>query len=715
MTAIARSWSVLLRELAAGKERAEKAFTDSHQFTDMPLKHNLYWRKNMDNLLFGVEIFEKDGTITSLVCKKDRHAMNWCSGLEGWGKIRFFDGQQIIGGPIPFQTITGMQWMTPREISANENGSICVYEYAGIRVTVTRSFDENGYLNERYALKNLRDADLFLEQGDIGIALPYNDIYTYADDCMVNRCNTHLWCGGSTTYVNAVKMGESDINLGLILTDGAFASYSMCHADTYSQRGVFLLDCEHIELLSQEEYVWNWKLFWYKDEAEFMRITEKYRNMIRIEADHYTVFEGEPIRCRIRLNFEPENLSISWNGIALTPTKKNGQYEITYTPQQFGDNRLLVNADDVHTFAEFFVSEKPDEVIRKRLSFIAEKQQYKRKGSPLYGAYLIYDNEKKYPIFDSVVRDHNACRERMGMSLLMCSYLQEHEDEFLRASLNDFVTFMEREFYETETGKVYDGVGKNSNIIRLYNAPWVITFYTELYYLTGDKKYLTYCVKSLDLYYSGGGYRFYPNGFSMLRTCNAFRDAGMYAEYDHVVDHFRRHVDTIVSNGLSYPKHEVNYEQTIVTPAVTFISEFALISGEEKYAREAEKHVKALARFNGHQPSCHMNETPIRYWDDFFFGSERLQGDTFPHYWSCLTARSFIDYYHVSHDETYKKAAEECIRNCFCLFNEKGEGSCAYVYPYRCNDRKGEFYDKWANDQDFALYFYRTMFGVKGE
>ena len=126
-----------------------------------------------------------------------------------------------------------------------------------------------------------------------------------------------------------------------------------------------------------------------------------------------------------------------------------------------------------------------------------------------------------------------------------------------------------------------------------------------------------------------------------------------------------------------------------------------------------EKHIKALARFNGHQPSCYMNETPIRYWDDFWFGSGRLQGDTFPHYWSCLTARSYIDYYNASGDETYKLAAEECIRNCFCLFNEKGEGSCAYVYPYRVNDSKGEFYDTWANDQDFALYFYKTLFEGK--
>ena len=45
------------------------------------------------------------------------------------------------------------------------------------------------------------------------------------------------------------------------------------------------------------------------------------------------------------------------------------------------------------------------------------------------------------------------------------------------------------------------------------------------------------------------------------------------------------------------------------------------------------------------------------------------------------------------------------MRNCLCLFTDDGRGSCAYVYPYRINGEKGQFYDEWANDQDFALYF----------
>ena len=120
---------------------------------------------------------------------------------------------------------------------------------------------------------------------------------------------------------------------------------------------------------------------------------------------------------------------------------------------------------------------------------------------------------------------------------------------------------------------------------------------------------------------------------------------------------------------------------------------------------EAKKHIEILERFNGSQPSFHLKEIPIRYWDDYWFGKFRLMGDTFPHYWSCLTAHSYNCYYKISGEEKYAKAAEECMRNCLCLFSDDGRGSAAYIFPYRINDTCGKVYDEWANDQDFALYF----------
>ncbi len=78
-------------------------------------------------------------------------------------------------------------------------------------------------------------------------------------------------------------------------------------------------------------------------------------------------------------------------------------------------------------------------------------------------------------------------------------------------------------------------------------------------------------------------------------------------------------------------------------------------------------------------------------------------------------ARSFLAYGTLSGEARYKELAEEAMRNCLCLFRPDGSASCAYMYPYTCNGRKGAFYDAFANDQDFALYFAMVseMFGKK--
>lgn len=69
------------------------------------------------------------------------------------------------------------------------------------------------------------------------------------------------------------------------------------------------------------------------------------------------------------------------------------------------------------------------------------------------------------------------------------------EKPLLQKSLNLFIDFAKRESFDEETGEVFDGTGKNRKFIRLYNAPRLITLFTKMYILTGDKTYLEYCQK----------------------------------------------------------------------------------------------------------------------------------------------------------------------------------------------------------------------------
>lgn len=190
-----------------------------------------------------------------------------------------------------------------------------------LKITVERFFTENDNFCERYIVKNLRDSDVFIVQDNFGIMTPFNDCYPSADECMLRRCNTHVWCGKNTSYVNALRMGESDINLGLILTKGKLLSYSIedCESDT---RGIFVLN-----------------------------------------SDFFTL-------------------------------------------------------------------------------------KYLNEGSPLYGAFLIYDCKEKHPVFDDAFGDHNACRERVGMALLLARYLQRKKNAKFEKALDLYIEFVKREFYD---------------------------------------------------------------------------------------------------------------------------------------------------------------------------------------------------------------------------------------------------------------------------
>lgn len=651
----------------------------------------------MKNNIFSIAFDKNSGGVSSIILNDDKDGMNWIDGGKIWGLIRNINLDGIWGDYE--KRARGMEL-----ISFEEKDDYVISKYSNGRLSavVERFFADNGNLCERYTFKNISDCDLFLEQGNCGITVPFTDRYTDAEDCMINRCNTHIWCGHNTTYINALKMGLSDNNIGLVLTKGAIDSYSIIkHHDDGNYRGEFIMNTAHTELLSGEEYVVEWELFPCRDVEDFYDTIKEYPSYIGVNTKHFTVFENE----KIELEINAKNPKAYIGGNEINVDISDGIAKIEYAPERTGEHRIWIDADGVKTFADFNVSLPMDKLVKNRLDFIVKNQQYRREGSHLDGAFLIFDNTEEHPVFDDSITDHNACRERIGMALLLIKYLQKHENGEYRKALDRYLAFMYREFFDAQRGQVYDTVGRNEKHMRLYNAPWVSMLLTEMYKLTGDTKYLHEIMTLLEFYYANGGTKFYPNGFSIAETYNAFVHAGLDKAAERVKELFTSHVDNMVSNGTAYPKHEVNYEQTIVSPAATFVSEWAAVTGNEVYKAEAKKHIEILERFNGHQPSCHLNEIPIRYWDDYWFGKSMLAGDTFPHYWSCLTARSYNDYYKLSGDEKYRTAAEECMRNCLCLFTDDGKGSCAYVYPYRINGEKGRFYDDWANDQDFALYF----------
>lgn len=166
----------------------------------------------------------------------------------------------------------------------NDNCAVSRYSNGRLSAVVERFFKDNGNLCERYTLKNISDCDLFLEQDNCGIVVPFTDRYTDAEDCMINRCNTHIWCGHNTAYINALKMGLSDNNIGLVLTKGAIDSYSVIkHHDDGNYRGEFIMNTAHTELLTGEEYVIEWELFHCRGVEDFYYKIKEYPSYIGVK------------------------------------------------------------------------------------------------------------------------------------------------------------------------------------------------------------------------------------------------------------------------------------------------------------------------------------------------------------------------------------------------------------------------------------------------
>ncbi len=655
----------------------------------------------MKNELFTVKLDPTTGCVQSIFLNGDENAMDWCREGSLWGEP-----------VIPWRCDFNQHWIGNELLSFEESdtASVAVIRNGKLQITAERSFTERKTFRERYTFKNLEPCDQFLQRGEVGIRTPFFDEQMAAEKSQRLRCDAHVWCGEEISWVNALRQGDSTRNLGLVLTEGSLDCYSIehpkpiPHEDRRNYRGDIILHPEAIDLLRGESYVVEWELFPHSGTEDFFEKARRIKKgFLDLRADFYTIFKGE----NFRFFFETDarNVGVTLDGEHVDAIRSGNRVEVTFTPKKWGEHKFFVTADGVTTHIALFAAKALDELIEERLRFIVRHQQYSRPESPLDGAYLIYDNTTKRYFFDDRLGDHNASNERLGMGITIARWLQKHPDPEIYESLMKYVAFIKREIVNMDTGEVFFSIGRDLRRIRLYNAPWMITFMTELYNLTHEGEYLDFVYRAVKVYYTQGGEHFYPNGFSIKFIVDTVRGAGRNEQADEIEKYFLIHAQNMLDTGLNYPPMECVFEQTIVTPAVAFICDMGMLTNDPTIPEKVQAHLKVLERFDGMQPDYRLNGIAIRHWDDYWFGKSMLRGDTLPHYWACLTARSWQDYAELSGDKSFLPRAQNAIRNCLCTFHEDNTASCAYMYPFSIDGVRGEFYDEWANDQDFALYF----------
>ncbi len=615
------------------------------------------------------------------------------AGLSGpWGLV-----ETAVSGPLG----------PPAKIVRVSDHSWEITYVSSVLTVLVRREILDGALRERYTFTNTGRLTLDLPVGAVSLTAPLFDQYPNATECLAARCHVHLWMGGASAWLNAERMSGAGPNLGLVVTEGALDAYSE-RGGTINDRGTFLLHPGAMHLTPGASTSIGWQFFWHAGWDDFFAQAARVPGFVRLSADRYTVKLGEPLQLTATASTSLAGARLLCAGRPVAASINGNSLTASIPTDRLGDVRVELEQAGRRTWLRAFVTPDPSQLIESRLRYITRHQQRRADGDPLDGAYLIYDTVAEKQIYGAKPSDHNAGRERLGMGVLAALYLPLCRDDAfraeLRASLDRYVAFVQREL-EDDSGKVYGTIGRRDPE-RRYNAPWVAQLHLALYRATGDVSQLQSFVRVCRSYYASNGAQFYCIGMPVLDGLQALADAKLTAEREELLAAFRAHADHIATVGVNYPTSEVNYEQSIVAPAVQLLLEVHRVTGEMRYLDAARRQLVLLEAFNGRQPDHHLHEISLRHWDDYWFGQRALYGDTLPHYWSALSGGVFALYSETTGDASYRRRADAALDNNLSLFSPDGRASAAYVYPLSSNGQPGAFYDAWANDQDWALVNY---------
>lgn len=655
------------------------------------------------------------GALLGIENGNDPRHMDWLRQPGHWDKKRNWIGAPLRQGEPDltgwgFLERNGRRCSPSKVIRTSERSWESTVESDGLRVTVIRKIDQAGDLIESYEFTNAGTNILSLPLGSISITAPFFDQYPDSVTSTASRCNTHIWTGGSSAWVNAVRMGADAPHLGLALTEGSLDAYSQ-RGNAPNDRGLFLLHPGPMTLKPGDSQTLAWKLFWHRGWDDFFAKLKSTPGFVRMIAKEYVVPAGQPLEISADTEGSLDAAVLSVNGYPVPFRSEGGHLTARIPTDKPGDLLVELDLNSRKTWLRAFVTPPTDDLIEARLKFIVRKQQHHAEGGavpqgdPLDGAYLAFDNETGKQVFDAKWRDHNAGRERLAMGVLGALYLPRCKDqgfrEELKASLLHYAEFLTREL-EDDSGVVYQDTGRHSSG-RLYNYPWMAHFHLAMYRASGDTAQLERFVRVMRAYYHQGGARYYSIGIPVTDGLKALRDAGRTAEYEELLGLFRSHADVITANGLNYPRHEVNFEQSIVAPAVQLLCEVYLATGEKSYLKAAKLQMPVLEAFAGQQPDSRLNEIAIRHWDDHWFGKRKLYGDTLPHYWSTINALAYAYYGLATGEPGWLQRADTVLKGNQSLFTPEGAGSCAHLSALTINGKPAAGNDPWANDQDWAM------------
>lgn len=651
-----------------------------------------------------ITVDNQTGATTGIFIKNDPH--NWILDDADWGIINGFSTQSVTEKMGHIQVV--LEKTRP------------------IFVEIEKRIEKDRYI-ETYTVKNEDVTEYFITKDNFGIPFPYNCLYTPGQDILNKCCVSHVWCGGDSAWMYSVRCHGDTPYLVMKVTEGSIEDYSISYDISRTDngsfyRGAIILHPESCIIAPGESKIWEFQYYFTDEKPENTQLTEPCE--IRLSSDKYSIHINEQFAVRFESNKEWENLRIYCDEKELSYTREGNNAVAVCSFSTTGERKIIAEVDGRKTWIFVQVILPVAEILQKRAKFIVEKQQYICNGSSIDGAYLIYDSETDSLYYNEENGNHNASRERISMGVIVCKALQVQYDETLMESLKRHRAFVERELFDAETGTVYNKVNRDDKEKRIFNYPWVSTYYYEWYKLTGEKQCLINATKILLRFFELSGYAKDAQCMEVFAICEALKKEGMHELQESVKTMFLRYADQIKfgkANIKDAKILETSYVSEHPNCRLSYLSQAYLLEPKDEYRRKAEDQFTKTQAFFAKQPDFHMNCINVRYWDRYWFGKRQSYGDLFPHYWSSLAGWGMMWYDRVFGNSDAKKMSESNLKGNLCVFREDGFASNNYLYPYKVEQYSskiegpkrhlkpgtfyGKNYDAWANDQDWALYY----------
>lgn len=586
------------------------------------------------------------------------------------------------------------RWQTPRETEWYADGVTARHRpVPGLELAVRRQVTEERY-TETYTWTNTGDEPLRIT--GLGVNVPVRDVYDSAVGALARSCHAHVFTGGAWSWVLAEPMSGTPPLLGAIVRTGALWAYSIesRNSVTWSDiRGHLVVHpTDHarnpeafggqpvLDLAPGEEHVLTWELGWYEDRAAFLAATDA-----PAELPSLTAPVGADLDVRLA------------EGAVLTSPVPSSAHGVRHIEVERDGRRG-------RTAVAFLAPVR--ELVEARLTRILAQHRPHERPEPERYAFLPVDVRTGLTQTENGWQDWTDAGERVGMAVLLqqARWRGWGETEVLDEALHGFARFA-RECLVEPDGSVRRAGHPTSEPLRLYNSPWLVHFFHDQFALYGDPADLDLAARLLEATYDLGARDHLLIGHpeALAAVTAALDEQGHEERAKRLRELLAEHALGFAGRGTALPRHEVSYEQSMVGPLVSLLATAYELAPDERLLTAMRTALPWLRAFGGPQPHVRLRDIGIRHWDGYWFGIERLWGDTFPHYWSVLTAIALRQLPEPLRDADSERVADAIFGANLVDFTPDGLATCAFVMPSCVDGRPAHRADPLMNDQDWAL------------